>query len=117
MVTVMFKKSSVDAVGGFIDWYCDEDYYLWIRMALAGMRFANVADTLVSVRVGEDMYKRRGGWKYFKSEAKLQKFMRKNKVISFSTYTVNVTKRLIVQVLLPNRLRGWVFKKFAREKV
>lgn len=116
-MTVMFKKSSVDRVGGYVDWYCDEDYYLWLRMALAGMKFANVSDTLVNVRVGEDMYKRRGGWRYFKSEAKLQRFMRKNKVISFPTYFVNVTKRLIVQVLLPNRLRGWVFKKFARKKV
>ncbi len=116
-MTVMFKKDSVEQVGGYIDWYCDEDYYLWLRMALAGMKFANVTDVLVNVRVGEDMYKRRGGRKYFKSEAKLQKFMRKNKMISFSTYTVNVTKRLIVQVLLPNRLRGWVFKKFARKKV
>lgn len=115
MVTVMFKKSSVEAVGGFIDWYCEEDYYLWIRMALAGKRFANVEDVLVNVRVGEDMYKRRGGWRYFKSEIRLQRYMRKKRVIGALTYIVNVIKRLIVQVMLPNSLRGWVFKKFARE--
>ena len=32
------------------------------------------------------------------------------------TYVVNVAKRLIVQVLLPNRLRSWVFRKFARKQ-
>ena len=115
-VTVMFKKSSVDAVGGYVDWYNDEDYYLWVRMHLAGMKFANTPDMLVHVRVGADMYRRRGGMRYFKSEAKLQKYMWKKGVIGFGTYAVNVAKRLIVQVLLPNRLRGWVFKAFARSK-
>lgn len=38
-------------------------------MALAGCKFANLPDTLVNVRVGKAMYQRRGGWKYFKSEA------------------------------------------------
>lgn len=115
-VTVMFKKSSVAAVGGYVDWYNDEDYYLWLRMYLAGMTFANLPETLVHVRVGKDMYRRRGGWRYFKSEAKLQKYMLQHHVIGFGTYAMNVAKRLIVQVLLPNRLRGWVFQMFARSK-
>lgn len=116
-VTVMFKKSDVQAVGGYIDWFWEEDYYLWLRMYLAGQGFANVDGVLVDVRVGKEMYQRRGGRKYFKSEAKLQKFMLKNKIIGFGTYFMNVTKRWIVQVLLPNRLRGWVFQKFARKSV
>ena len=115
-VTVMFKKSTVQSVGGYIDWYCDEDYYLWLRMYLSGAMFANTDKFLVNVRVGKEMYERRGGIKYFKSEAKLQKYMLKNNVIGFGTYFFNVSKRFIVQVLLPNKIRGWVFKKFAREK-
>ena len=113
-MTVMFKKRCVESVGGYLDWYCDEDYYLWLRMYLADMRFANIPETLVKVRVGEEMYRRRGGVKYFKSEAKLQKYMLDNKIINLPIYLSNVLKRLIVQVLLPNRLRGWVFKKLAR---
>ena len=116
LVTVMFRKSSVEKAGGFVDWYCEEDYYLWLRMVQADMRFGNVADNLVFVRVGEEMYQRRGGWKYFTSEARLQKWMLQHRVIGFSTYVVNVAKRLIVQVLLPNRLRSWVFRKFARKQ-
>ena len=115
LVTVMFKKTSIQSVGGFMDWYCEEDYYLWIRMYLAKMKFANINDVLVNVRVGEEMYRRRGGWRYFRSEAKLQKYMYKNKIITWGTYIANITKRFIVQVLLPNRIRGWVFKKFARK--
>ena len=116
-MTVMFRKSAVQAVGGYLDWHYNEDYYLWLRMMLAGCCFANIDSALVNVRVGSEMYQRRGGRKYFNSEAKLQKFMWKNKIITFPKYAVNVTKRFIVQVLLPNKLRGWVFKKFARKTV
>ena len=75
LVTVMLKKDAVQKAGGYIDWYCEEDYYLWVRMTEQGMQFANLPDNLVNVRVGEEMYQRRGGWKYFKSEAKLQYYM------------------------------------------
>ena len=117
LVTVMFKKELVEQVGGFIDWYCEEDYYLWVRMALANMKFANVSDVLVNVRVGNEMYQRRGGWKYFSSEAKLQRFMLNKKLIGVPKYFVNVAERFVLQVLMSNRLRGWVFQKFARDKV
>lgn len=115
-VTVMMKKTSVDRVGGYQDWYCNEDYYLWVRGCLGSLRFGNVPQVLVNVRVGADMYQRRGGWKYFSSERKLQTYMRRQGLIGMGTWLVNVTKRLIVQVLLPNRLRSWVFKTFARKQ-
>lgn len=116
LVTVMFKKSSIEKVGGFIDWYCEEDYYLWLRMALANMKFRNVDDVLVNVRVGKEMYQRRGGIKYFKSEEKLQKYMLDNKIIGLPRYIINVTERLVLQVLMPNKLRGFIFQKLARSK-
>lgn len=116
-VTVMFRKSSVEEAGGFMDWFCEEDYYLWLRLYLNGAVFANVSEYLVNVRVGKDMYRRRGGIRYFLSEAKLQKYMLDNKIIGPGTFTVNVCKRLIVQILLPNGLRSWVFQKFARKVV
>lgn len=113
-VTVMFRKADVAEVGGYIDWFCEEDYYLWLRLALAGKQFANVPENLVNVRVGEDMYRRRGGWKYFKSEARLQWYMLKNHIIGFPRYFINVTQRLVLQVLMPNKIRGLIFQKFAR---
>lgn len=116
-MTVMFRKRNVEAVGGYIDWYCNEDYYLWLRLYLAGAQFANIPDYLVNVRVGKEMYQRRGGMQYFLSEARLQNYMLKNHIIGIGTYIVNVGKRLVVQVLLPNRLRSWVFQKFARKAV
>ncbi len=115
LVTVMMKKRDVNAVGGFIDWYCEEDYYLWVRLALGGYKFYNVQENLVDVRVGEEMYRRRGGWRYFKSEARLQGYMLTNGVISFPRYCYNVLGRFVVQVAMPNSVRGFVFQKLFRK--
>ena len=73
--TVMFKKEDVLISGCYIDWYCNEDYYLWIRMLLKGFKFKNLDKTLVYVRIDNNYFMRRSGWKYFKSECKLQRYM------------------------------------------
>lgn len=114
-VSVMYKKQAVLNAGGYKDLFWNEDYYLWIRMFENGAVMANTGTVLVNVRTGKDMYKRRGGLRYFKSEKFLQKYMLKHKIIGVGTYCSNVIKRFIVQVLLPNNIRGWVFKKFARK--
>ena len=115
-VSVMYKKTAVQSAGGYQDWFCNEDYFLWIRMWLKGAVFANTGTTLVNVRVGEDMYSRRGGIKYCKSELKLQTYMLKKKLIEKHTFLFNCAKRIIVQILMPNKIRGWVFRALAREK-
>lgn len=116
-MTVMMKKESAMRAGGYIDWYCNEDYFLWLRMAEIGCVFANTGTVLVNVRVGKDMYKRRGGEKYFQSELRLQKYMLRKKIISRQMYATNVIKRFIIQQILPNNIRGWIFKKFARSQI
>ena len=113
-VSVMYKKSAVLQAGNYLDLFWNEDYYLWIRMAEQGCVMANTGTVLVNVRTGEDMYKRRGGKKYFQSERFLQKYMLKKKMIGKFTYCENIAKRFIVQRLMPNCLRGWVFRTFAR---
>ncbi|MDE7327323.1 MAG: glycosyltransferase [Lachnospiraceae bacterium] len=115
-VTVMFKKDVYVRAGGYRDWYCEEDYYLWLRMAEKGAVFANTGTVLVNVRVGTKMYKRRGGLKYFLSEAKLQGYMWKHHFIGFWRCTLNIFLRFIVQILVPNHVRGWIYKKFARRE-
>lgn len=113
-VTVMYKRSAVLAVGNYIDWFWNEDYYLWIRMQQNDCKFANTGTVLVNVRTGADMYQRRGGKKYYQSEKGLQDYMLKYGMINKSTYCMNVLKRWIVQVALPNSVRGWVFRTIAR---
>lgn len=116
-VTVMFRKQAVLNAGNYLDWFWNEDYYLWVRMMISKCRFANLPEVLVNVRSGEEQYARRGGIKYFKSEVGIQRYMLDNQIINFfwGGYLINVAKRLIVQVLLPNKIRGWVFRTFARD--
>lgn len=115
-MSVMFRRSDVLEVGNYQDFFWNEDYFLWIRMFLANMKCANIPESLVKVRVGREMYKRRGGWKYFKSEKEIQEIMLKSDLISLGQYCKNVLLRFVVEVALPNVLRGYVFKCFARER-
>lgn len=114
-VTVMFKKTALLKSGNYQDWYYNEDYYLWCRMVLAGCSFMNIPDVLVYVRIGKNMYNRRGGWKYFKSEVKLQRFMLDNKIINGYTYIINVFIRFVIQVVIGSSIRGFIFRNFFRK--
>lgn len=109
-VSVMFKKAFAESVGGYIDWYCEEDYYLWLRMAQAGGKFSNVDQTLVNVRIGDEMSARRGGWKYFLSEARLQKYMLDQKIISLPRYLYNVAIRFGGEIVVSDKIRTKLFQ-------
>ena len=113
--TVMFKKKSVLKAGNYIDWFWNEDYYMWIRMMELGCVFANLPDVLVNMRSGLDQYGRRGGMKYFKSEIGIKKLMLEKGMINRKEYVVNYIQRFIIQLMLPSSVRGWVFRTFARK--
>ena len=42
--------------------------------------------------------------------------MLNHNLINSITFVYNVIIRFVVQVLMPNRLRGWVFQKIARKQ-
>ncbi len=113
-MTVMFKRSSVEKSGSYEDFYLFEDYYLWVRMYIAGVVFANIDEILVNVRIG-DMSSRRGGMRYYRSCARLLKYMRKNHIIGFVDEVKQSTVRFCGYVLLPNKMREWAYKRFLRK--
>lgn len=115
-VTVMFKKSAVLDAGNYQHLLYNEDYFLWLKLFENGANFANVPEKLVYVRVGKEMYQRRGGYIYFKSEYFIQKYLLRQNMIGRITFFENVLIRIIVQLILPDSVRGWLFKKFARNK-
>lgn len=114
-VTVMFKKSALEKVNSYESFYLFEDWYLWVKMYLAGAKFANINVVLVNVRVF-DMANRRGGMKYYRSCVRLLKFMKQNRVIGLGKYLKTCFVRFCGYVLLPNKLREWAYKKFLRNK-
>lgn len=114
-MTVMFRKESVIRVGNYQDWFWNEDYFLWTRMMINKCKFGNIEDVLVNVRSGADQYARRGGKKYYESEKGIQKLLLENGMITNLQYFKNIAIRWILQVAMPNNLRGWVFRTFARK--
>ena len=114
-VTVMFRKDVVLKAGNYQDWFWNEDYYLWVRMMMAGCKFANIPDVAVNVRSGADQYARRGGKKYFDSEIGIKKLMLEKGMITRKEFFINYIQRFIIQLMLPNSVRGWVFRTFARK--
>ena len=111
---VMYKKSAVEAVGSYQDFYLLEDYYLWLRMLMAGYHGYNIQEPLLHMRAGSDMYLRRAGWKYAKTQAKLFKFMKQQGFIGNGQYIKSCVIRS-GSALAPNWLRKFMFEKVLRD--
>lgn len=113
-VSVMYRKHDIEEVGGYQTFFLLEDYYLWIRMLHRGYKGYNMQEPLVWVRAGQDMYARRGGWKYVKSQCNLLKFMRGINFISWNEYIVQYMVR-ITGTLMPGWLRGMIYRRCLRK--
>lgn len=111
---VMYKKSAVEAVGSYQDFYLLEDYYLWLRMLMAGYQGYNIQESLLHMRAGSDMYLRRHGWKYAKTQARLFKFMKSQGFIDEGQYIKSCVIRS-GSALAPNWLRKLMFEKVLRK--
>ncbi len=114
-MSVMFRKGAVINSGGYRHFLWNEDYYLWVRMLKAGYKFANIEEPLVLVRAGVSLFERRGGIQYLIKELELQKEFVEMQFITRSEFVVNLFIRSIFRIL-PNRIRGMMYKYLLREK-
>lgn len=111
---IMYKKSAVLKAGSYQDFYLLEDYFLWIRMLMQGYRGYNLQEPILYMRAGNEMYKRRSGISYIKSQKKLFMFMKDKKFITESEYIKAILVRS-VSALLPNCFRKTAFKIVLRK--
>jgi len=107
--TVMYRRSAVQAAGGYGDFPLMEDYALFARMLTNGARPVNVPEPLVWYRVGATSFKRRGGTGLLRSELRLQREFRRSGFISTAEYVRNVLIRGGYR-LVPWWLRRAVYK-------
>lgn len=110
---VMYKKASVEAVSSYQDFYLLEDYYLWIRMLMAGYKGYNIQEPLLHMRAGSEMYKRRAGCRYALSQIRLFYFLKLNNFISLCSFAKICLIRVVIS-LIPNEIRKFVFEKLLR---
>lgn len=111
---VMYRKSAVEAAGGYQDFYLLEDYYLWIRMLNNGAKGYNIKEPILRMRTGAGMYKRRSGFRYAQSQIQLFRYMRRIGFISSPQYLKSVISRTIGS-LIPSSIRERIYKFFLRK--
>ena len=112
-MTVVFKKSIVESVGGYIDMPRYEDYYLWIRL-LKKFKGENVNKNLVYARVGNGMIARRQGIPFFKKELKFQYTLFKFELINLLQFIKNLFTRALPR-LLPAMLLNIFYNLYLRK--
>ncbi len=112
--TVMFRKSSVEAAGGYLECRYFEDYYLWARMLHQGMTGYNIQKTLVYMRTNAGMYERRGSFSYallgFSARYKIHK-------IGFSStadFLISAGGQIVMSII-PVKIRTYFYGKFLRK--
>ena len=108
--TVVYRRSAVQAVGGYQDLPLMEDYLLFARMLANGAKPANVAEPLVHYRVGAGAYARRGGMRLLRSEIALQRRFRELGITSRTEFARNVLIRGGYR-LVPERLRRFAYRR------
>jgi glycosyltransferase involved in cell wall biosynthesis len=108
--TVVYRRSAVQAAGGYTDLALMEDYLLFARMIDAGARPANLAEPLVRYRVGAGAYARRGGRRLLRSELALQRRFRQLGITTRMEYLRNVAVRGGYR-LVPQWLRKVAYRR------
>ena len=115
--TVVYRRSAVQAAGGYTDMALMEDYLLFARMVDSGARPANLAEPLVCYRVGAGAYARRGGRQLLRSELAVQRRFRQLGITSRSEYVRNVVVRggyrLVPELLRKRAYRALIANKGA----
>lgn len=104
-MTVAYKKSVLEEVGGYQHHLFLEDYNLWNRIIAKGYNVGNLPEILLYARTaGNAMFSRRRGWIYAKSEWKLYRLKQQLKIQSvlagFATFVLRTLPRLLPVGLL-----------------
>ena len=104
----MFKKEAYFSVGGYKGFRYAEDYDLITRMLAAGMKFHNIQKVLVDVRLGDEMFNRRGGLSFLKAELKVLTRMHSSGYLNIWQYVCNIIIRLLIR-LLPRKILTYLY--------
>ncbi len=113
--TVVYRRSVVEAAGGYRHLALMEDYLLFAKMIGQGARVANVAEPLVLYRVGAGAYARRGGLDMVKSEWRLQRNLRDLGFTSRAQFVRNMAVRGTYR-LVPEAARRAAYRRLIARK-
>ncbi|MGH1331521.1 MAG: glycosyltransferase [Paracoccaceae bacterium] len=113
--TSILRVAAVKEVGNYQHWYNNEDYHLWIRLVAAGYELWNVPHSVLWFRTNSDLFARRGGFRYWLNEARLQVFSYHQGTTTIGKLFFGVLIRFIVQVVMTTQLRKLFYTKMLRK--
>ena len=115
-MTVAYKKSVIQELGGYQHHLFMEDYNLWLRVIGKGYEVANLSEVILYARVGNGMHARRKGIEYIKSEKQLLNLKKElglqNPIHANILFLIRSAFRL-----MPSSLLGIIYNTFLRKKV
>ncbi len=112
-MSVMMRKDDIIHIGSYIHIPYIEDYELWVRAMINGVKIANIGEVLVHARVGNGMVQRRGSKQYIASWRQMNKYMMKNGMVNGVQYVRNMIA-VRAFVYMPVGLKEFVYKKILR---
>jgi glycosyltransferase involved in cell wall biosynthesis len=115
-MSVVYSLDAIQACGGYPDIFLKEDYGLWCLFLAKQFPVANINDILVHASGGIDMFRRRGGWRYAKSEKQIQLLLVKCGLKSRWRSLIDGSLRAVF-FLIPARAREYLYTQFLREKM
>ncbi len=111
--TVMYKKSRVEAVGGYGDLRKNQDADLWIKMLSQGAECRNMDEHLLQFRFDEGTYKKRKNWIHTKLLIGIRWRAYKSGFCSFVDFLQVAVMQMAIY-LMPVPFQKFVYKKILR---
>ncbi len=105
--SVVFRRSVVEAVGGYRNLPGFEDYELWLRLLCRGFELRNVEMPLVAARVGQAHLSRRRGWLYAIKECRFLIVCWRSRYFSTGRMLLLLFLRVPMR-LIPAPLLAWL---------
>jgi hypothetical protein len=107
--SVMYRRILIETAGFYpTDTVLMEDNVLWGNALKAGLRFANIPESLLNFRKDKDFYKRRSGakygWNFIKTRFKI------NRSLRFPVYAYLFSFMLGVIKMMPSFLQVYIYK-------
>ncbi len=108
-VSVLMRKSFIEMSGPYPIVSSDQDTLMWANGIKNGAQLANIPEYLLKVRVSEDFFKRRGGFKKAYQDAKNRAYVIRSLNLSPFNY-IYVALRFLFQLNPFPKLTYWGYK-------
>lgn len=113
-MSVMMRKEDIIRIGSYRHVPYAEDYDLWVRAMINGIKIANIGEVLVHARTGNGMIQRRGSKETIKSWHVINKEMLDARMIGYPIFVRNMGS-ITAFIYMPTCIRTLIYKRLLRK--